>query len=60
MYGSLHGIESGRAFEAAWTGIDAVQRKILIQSLLNFQLLKTFPVPQFSLLNPQIFGPYEL
>ena len=32
------------------------QRKILTHSLLNFQFLKTLPVPQFSTLNPQIFG----
>ena len=53
MYGSLHEIEAGRASMP-------VQRKILVQSLLNFQFLKTFPVPQFSLLNPQIFVTYEL
>ena len=53
MYGSLHGIEAGRASMP-------VQHKILMQSLLNFQFLKTFPVPQFSLLNPQIFGTYKL
>ena len=53
MYGSLHGIK------AEWASMP-VQHKILIQSLLNFQFLKSFPVPQFSLLNPQIFGTYEL
>ena len=27
---------------------------------VKFSLFKTFPVPQFSLLNPQILGTYEL
>ena len=53
MYGSLHGIEAGRASIPR-------QRNILIQSLLNIQFLKIFRVPQFSLLNPQIFDTYEL
>ena len=37
-----------------------VQRKIPIHSLLSFQFLKTLPVPQFSTLNPQIFGTCKL
>ena len=33
-----------------------VQRKIPIHPLLNFQFLKTLPVPKFSILITQIFG----
>ena len=43
----------------AWDrGAMPSQRKIPIHSLLNFQFLKTLPVPQLSILNPQIFGTY--
>ena len=41
MYVSLH------AWERGWR----VQCKIPIHALLNFQFLKTLPVPQFSILN---------
>ena len=34
--------------------------KIPIDSLFNFQFLKTLPVPQFSILNTQIFSTYKL
>ena len=44
------------AWDRGWEGI--AQRKIPILSLLNFQFLKTLLVPQFSILNPQIFGTY--
>ena len=54
MYGT-----TARGIKAGWASMP-IQRKILIQSLLNFQFLKTFPVPQFSSLNPQIFGTSEL
>ena len=33
--------------------------KFWFKSLLNFQIFKTFTVPQFSLLNAQIFGTYK-
>ena len=37
-----------------------VRRKIPIHSLSNFQFLKTLTAPQFSILNPQIIGTYQL
>ena len=49
---SLYGIK------AAGRASMPVQRKISIHSLLNVQFLKNIPVPQFSLLNPKIFGTY--
>ena len=35
-----------------------IQGKIPTHFLLSFQFLKTLPVPQFLILNPQIFSTY--
>ena len=47
------------AWDRGWEGITRLPNaKFQYFSLLNFQFLKPLPVPQFSVLNPQIFVSY--